>query len=420
MNRNGMTLLAASMIGLAACSDSTVAPAAPETVVSERWSRTGTSYMSNYVAVGTSLSMGWASDGVVATSQNTSWPKQLANQVGVGFTVPGIAAPGCQPPFAAPLISFKRVDNSSAAVRSPTCAPNLPDVTLPTQNLAIENATTAEGLNATPATASMGRGPVTSRVLQPGMTQITTMKSLHPTFVSVEFGGNELLPAQIGVLIPRGTYTPLDDFKANYAKVIDAVKETRAKALLVTIRTDLRRFPTIRTGRELAAQRGAFLQEYNVSVNADCDASENYIFVRGKVPTAVANGLGRRAVGAPPFDLSCANNPAAGPFNPDYILTPADIAFLNQLGDDMSAEIERHAKQNGYAVFPLGVLYNFSKWNVPFAVKAYMESAAPYGDLISLDGVHPSAKGQSVFAYAARFAITAKYGSGRNHGGERD
>jgi lysophospholipase L1-like esterase len=404
MRMNPMSLLAACAFALAACSDGERSPISPNIEDSDEQSRKASKLMSNYVAVGTSLSMGWMSDGVVGASQQNAWPKQFADAVGVEFTVPSIDAPGCQPPLAAPLISFRRVDGSSAATRSAVCAANSPGVTLATHNLAVEGATTAEALNATPATATQGRGPVTSRVLPAGMTQISAMRSLNPTFVSVEFGGNELLPAQVGLLYPGVTFTPFTTFQANYAQVIENVKATGARALLVSIRTDLRNFPTLRAGAEIAAQRAAFAA-FNVTVSSDCDASPNYIFVRGKVPTAVATGAGRAGAGLGPYDLSCADVPGT----PDYILTPADITFLNALAEQMSDEIERHAAENGYAVFPLGALYNSSKQGVPFDLTAFMTSSTPYGTQISLDGVHPSASGQAVFAAAAAEAILRTY-----------
>ncbi len=364
MNKNRLTLIAASSLALAACTDAH-SPVAPIATTADL-SRKVAGIMSNYVAIGTSLSMGWASDGVYVNSQQNAWPKQLAEKEGVEFTIPGIDFPGCQPPLAAPLLSFQRIDGSSAA-SSTTCAANVPGVTLPTHNLAVENATAAEGLNATPATASQGRGPVTSRVLPAGMTQVTTMVSLHPTFVSVEFGGNELLPAQVGLLYPTVTFTPFATFQSNYSQI------------------------------------------YNVTVNADCDASANFIFVRGKVITAVVTGITRAGYGLGPYDLSCGDVPGTL----DYILTPNDIAFLNGLGDQMSEEIESKAAENGYAVFALGALYNDSKEDVPFDLEAFLRSGTPYGELISLDGVHPSAKGQAVLARAARQAIQRTYGTGQ-------
>ena len=405
MKTSHLTLALVSMLVLSACSDSKVSPLSADVDASASVSPQVASYMSNYVAIGTSISMGWSDDGVVGGSQNTSWTKQLAEQARVEFTVPNIDAPGCQPPLAAPLLAFRRVDGSSAG-SSTVCAPNVPGVTLATHNLAVENATAREALNATPATATQGRGPVTSRVLPAGMTQITAMRSLNPTFVSVEFGGNEVLPAQVGVLAPGFTFTPLDVFKANYGQIIDNVKATGAKAVLATLRTDLRNFPTIRTGPEIASQRSAFAA-YNVTVDANCDASENFIFVRGKVLTAILTGAALGSHG--PYNLSCADVPGTA----DYILTPSDIAFVNNLASQMSDEIERHAAENGYATFSLGSLYERAKDDVPFELESYLRSTTPYGELIGLDGVHPSAMGQTVLARAARQAIQRTYGGNR-------
>ncbi|HUQ98922.1 MAG TPA: hypothetical protein VM166_05655 [Gemmatimonadaceae bacterium] len=407
MKKIHLMLLAASTLAIAACADDSGSPINPLAPQSPATSRKLADLMTNYVSIGTSISMGWADDGVVWSSQNNAWTKQLADEIGVEYSVPGIADPGCQPPLAGFLIGFSRADHTSAA-SSTVCAANLPGVTLPTHNLAVENATTAEALNATPATASAGRGPVTSRVLPAGMTQVSTMRSLHPTFVSVEFGGNEILPAQVGLLYPGVTFTPLSVFESNYSRIIDNVKATGAKAVLVSIRTDLRNFPTIRTGSEIASQRAKFAA-YNVSVAADCDESPNFIFVRGKVLTAILTGAALAAHGVGPYVLSCADVPGTL----DYVLTPGDITFLNGLADQMSDFIEGIAAENGYAVFALGTLYNESKDGVPFDLDTYLKSAQPYGELISLDGVHASGQGQAVLAKAARKAIQHTYGGNR-------
>ena len=360
---------------------------------------------SRYVAIGTSVSMGWMSDGVLATSQEQSWPAQLAAAANADFALPLIASPGCKPPLKAPLATFQRIDGTSVGTASTVCAPNVTGVTLPTNNLAVENATATEVLNATPETATQGRGPVTSRVLPSGMTQLTAMRALKPSLVSVEVGGNEVLPAQVGVLAPNQTYVPFETFQAAYGKIIDSVKATGAKAVLVGLPTDIRQFPTIRTGAEIASQRAAFTAAH-VTVTADCDASPNFIFVRGKVLTAVAAGAQRKAAGLPPYDLSCADVPGTA----DFVLTPADITFLNNLVAQMNAEIQSKATANQYAFFSLNSLYSISKDGVPFNLQAFLGTATPYGALISLDGVHPSAAGHTVLANAAIDALNTRYG----------
>jgi hypothetical protein len=363
--------------------------------------------LANYVAIGTSVSMGWRSDGVFGGSQADAWPAQLAAKVGVPFSVPSIQAPGCKPPLAAPLIAFKRIDGSSAIADNTTCAPNEPGITLPTHLLAVENATAAEALHGTPETASQGRGPVTSRVLPSGMTQVSTMVASAPTFVSAEFGGNELLPAQVGLLFPGVTITPFAVYKANLAAIVDQIKASGAQgALLVSVRMDIRNFPTLRTGPEIASQRAAFAA-YNVNVSSDCDASPNYIFVRGMVLKAILTGAALAPYGMQ-YTLSCANIANTV----DYVLTPDDIAALNGLIGQMSDEVDAQAAANGWATIALGEVYEHSKDDVPFDLVSFLTSAEPYGHWVSLDGVHPSAAGQKRLAQAAFVAIQRTYGTG--------
>jgi len=366
------------------------------------------SLMANYVAIGTSVSMGWRSDGVFGGSQADAWPAQLAAKVGVPFSVPSIQAPGCKPPLAAPLISFKRVDGSSSIGDNTTCAANEAGVTLPTHLLAVENATAAEALHGTPETASQGRGPVTSRVLQSGMTQVSSMLASAPTFVSAEFGGNELLPAQVGLIFPGVTVTPFAVYRANLAAIVDAIRGSGAQgALLVSVRMDIRNFPTLRTGPEVASQRAAFAA-YNVKVSSDCDESPNYIFVRGAVLKAILTGAALAPYGMQ-YTLSCAN--VANTV--DYVLTPTDIDVLNGLIGQMSDEVDNQAAANGWATIALGEVYDHSKDDVPFDLTSFLTSTEPYGHWVSLDGVHPSAAGQKRLAQAAFVAIQKTYGTGR-------
>jgi len=353
-----------------------------------------------YVAMGTSVSMGMASDGVIAASQQNSWPRLLANDVGATFTLPLIESPGCSPPFVAPLGQLKRLDNSSILTSSSVCAANSTGVTLPTQNVAIAAQTAAAAVAATPAA-----GTISARVLATGQTQATAMRAQNPTFVSVEFGGGEVLPAMSGLVSTGVTIATLAAFTAGYQLVIDNVKATNAKALLVTLPTDLSKFPTLRTGAEVASQRAALLTR-NVSVNANCDASTNMITMQ-KVLGALAQGALRAAAGLSPFDLSCADVAATA----DGVLTPGDITTLNTLVAGMNAFINAKAAENGYATFSLGVLYDTAKDGIAFDINTILTSETPFGTKISLDSVHPSAAGNQVLAAAAKAAIVAKYGA---------
>ena len=387
--RSSLALVAAAT--LAACGDSP--PETPSEV------------FRTYVSLGTSLSMGWMNDGVFGATQQQAWTSRLAGAAGVQFNLPLIAEPGCQPPYAAPLGGFKRVDGTPITASS-VCAPLMAGVSLATtNNLAIEGAYAIDALSATPNTPRAGKGPITSRVLEPTMSQVNTMRARKPTFVSVEFGGNELLQAQVGLLVPNVTYVPFATFQDAYRRIVDSVKATGARAVLVGLALDVRQFPAIRTGPELWSQRAVFAA-LHVTVADNCETSPNFMFIRGIVPTAIATGAGRKAAGVGPATLSCADVPGAV----DYVLTPADVQLLNGLAAQMDTEIQALAQANGYAFFRLDALYAKSKEGVPFNLQAYLGTATPYGPTISLDGVHPNAAGQAILANAAIAAINATYG----------
>ena len=101
-----------------------------------------------YVAMGTSLSMGVASDGAIAASQEQSWPAQLARMAHREMTLPLISLPGCRSPMRAPLASGVRLSGEGAGANPATlsCALNVEGVVLPTQNVAINGATTQNAL----------------------------------------------------------------------------------------------------------------------------------------------------------------------------------------------------------------------------------------------------------------------------------
>jgi len=120
--------------------------------------------------------MGWASDGVIAATQLTSWPEQLAAMAGRDLSQPYIAGTGCRSPLIAPLLTFLRLSGESAAADPSTlsCSPLRADVTLPVSNVSIVGASTRDALLTTPQNvADPTAAQLYQRVLQPGSTQVS-------------------------------------------------------------------------------------------------------------------------------------------------------------------------------------------------------------------------------------------------------
>ena len=359
-----------------------------------------------YVAMGTSLSMGVMSNGVVAADQAQSWPAQLAALAGVPFSQPLIAAPGCQPPLAAPLATLRRMNGESPFVRSSVCAPLAAGIGSPTQNLAISEAITANALATTPQSPSPVswplRGAFYSRVLGAGQTQLTAMLALQPDLVSVEFGVNEVLGARSGLLIPGVTFVPTAAWRPVYDQLIAGVKTAGAKVLLVGLLSDPANFPSLRRGAELHANRSE-LAGFGIHVSEDCggSGSENLIYVPAKVVGAYAAAV----AGQPAVTLHCADIPGTQ----DYVLTNADIRALAAQLAEMNAHIRDVAAENGFAFFDLDPLYGQRHLKATFSATTLLTSDEPFGPFISLDGVHPSAAGHRILAREAAKAINVTY-----------
>lgn len=407
MRRRSVLLTALVVPVFTACSDTAaptrsartaLSPAAAAHDLSE-----GRGVFNRYVAIGTSISMGVQSDGVIAATQETSWPAQLAALAHRTITQPYIDGTGCRSPLIAPLASGRRLSGEPAGADAATlsCSPLRADVVEPVQNLAINGARTQDALFTTPENSTdAGNRRLIGRVLQPGMTQVSSMLAQNPKLVSVELGGNEVLNARSGIVIPGATIVPYAVWAPLYDAVLDQVTSVAKEAVIVGLIDDVGSFPAFRRGDEMWQQRFVFAA-LHVTVADDCMNSPNLLFVPVLVPTAVGTAA---ATGS--ATLHCA---AGGQTTQDFILDPGEASAVNALLAQMNAHIRQEADRRGLAYFALQVLYGRSDIKGPFNPVALMTSPQPYGPLISLDGIHPSAAGASVLAEAAARALDERY-----------
>jgi len=394
-------VVAGVSLAFAACTDP-VAPPSPRDaappVSRSVAAPTAQDIFARYVALGTSNSQGVQSAGIFAAGQRAAWPAELARRVGVAFSLPLVQDPGCGPPLLPPLVSDLVLvgafgDDLVTSVMN-FCAPLRAGVTLPANSVAISGAKVRDALRSTPETEAARvarKGELYYRVLPPGQTQVTAMLMQHPSFVSVELAANEVLPASTGRV---EAMTPYADWERDYDQVLAAVKSTGARGVLVGLPNNAANFPSIRRAREFFNEWPALLP-LGITVSLNCYLSSNYVFVPGYLLTLVSRA---------PTTATCANVPGAV----DYVLTSADISTINARMAQMNARMQAKATENGYAYFSLDAVYGLPKPSL--SLTSILFSSAPFGSNISLDGVHPSAAGQSILATAAAKAISAKYG----------
>lgn len=403
MSRPAIRLVALLVVAVAACSDSPHPTAPPSASFDARADR---DMMKHSAWIGTSITAGICSSGLVARCQDQSWAAQLARFSGRELRIPLVSGTGCKAPIKAPLISFQLESGEPVTVSAADaiCEPNAPGVVLPTDVLAIPGANTAHALNMTPELQTDGLGSRQYlRILLPGETQVTLAEKSGAKFISVELGGNDMLTAQVGLLFPGVTYQPYSTWAPVYDQIINRIGTVAKDGILVGLVHDVATFPGLRYGSELWADRVNFQSAFNVAVDANCDNSPNMIFVPAKVVGAVAQGLGRRAAGAGPYTLSCADVPGTV----DYVLSPTDVTTLNGQLSFMNLHIETRAAELGFAHFELDAVYSAPK--PTFSVVSLMTGSEPYGPLFTLDGIHPSAAGHRILAEAAAQALNQKY-----------
>jgi len=400
MRRIASLAVLGASLAFAACSDP-VAPPSPArdaTSASLTAPPTVAEVFARFVALGTSNSMGVQSAGIFAGGQQAAWPAELARRAGVPFSLPLLQDPGCGPPLLPPLASdlvlVGAFGNDLVTTVMNTCAPLRSSVTLPANSVAISGADVHDALTATVASKmalSTRVGTLYSRVLPPGKTQVTAMLDQNPTFVSVELTANEVLPASTGRI---EAMTPYANWVSDYDQVLAAVKSKGARAVLVGLPTNAAQFPSIRSSREFFNQWPTLLG-LGITVSLSCYFSTNQLFIPGYLLTLVSKT---------PTTATCANVPGAA----DYVLTSSDISAINARIAQMNAHVQAKATENGWAYFNLDPVYGLPKPS--FNVSNLLFSNQPFGPYVSLDGVHPTAAGQSLLASAAVKAINAKYG----------
>lgn len=400
-------ILGVSLLAATACSD-TPTPTAPRLSPSVAITA-ATSPLKDYVAMGTSISMGWQSEGANASTQRDSWPAQLARLASATFEFPAISGFGCKAPFAAPLASGKRISGESVTTPDSLlhCDPLLPGIDLPTQNVAIAGATTYDAIYRTPQTVPSVFGKnLYALILPPNTTQLHAALQKTPRVLSIELGANEVLGARSGVAIVGATIFPPAQWAPLYDALVDTAVRIAKRAVVVGLINDVASFPSFRRGAEIFADAPTMLAAFNVIVSNDCNASQNLIFVPVRIPTAVSIGLYNRAHSLPPFAFSCADG---GTGVVDYVLTPAEAAVVNATLATMSTHIRAVADRYRLAYFAIEALYGMPGLKPTFSAVQLMTTAQPYGSYISLDGIHPSASGHAVLATAAARALNARY-----------
>ncbi len=359
---------------------------------------TGSADFSSYVALGTSISMGIQSNGLVEDFQRNSFPALVADATaanGGSFTQPLVATPGIPPVLE--VVGFSPTTGVPILAPRPGTPPTAPTTPRPADgydNLGISGAVVANAL------AKLGGDPPTNYfdlVLQGQGTAIRQCLAQQPTFVSVEYGSNELVA---GLVRGDPTIIPATAlFRTLYTQLLDSLATGAPDAKLVLVNapevTDVAYATAIPLDLNLPIGPGGSL----VAVRLRDTGGPLPDGARILLPAAALLPLG--------YGL-----PAPAPPLPDsLVITLPERAVIEALVDEYNAAIADLAAQRGAALADFHGAFARAHTNGVLVGGVRYGTSYVSGGLFSFDGLHPSSLGQGLIANEVIRAVNAKFGA---------
>lgn len=389
MNKNILRAVGAAALALAAA-------AAPSFAQAD---------FSRYVALGDSLTAGFASGGLFETWQQGSYPSIIARQAGVtDFQQPLVSEPGI--PAHLQLVSLV------GPVIAPLSGQGVPrNLTLarPYNNLGVPGARAHDTI----ATINGGLHDLILRnpnfgnttALQQGLAQ-------HPTFVTLWIGNNDVLGATTsGRVIEGVTITPLASFQADFRNIVNAIQASGAKMAIANV-PDTSSIPFVTT-------IPPFLTQNNQPVLGPNGQPIPFIGARADLPGGFGPlRAGDRVLLSAAASLAAGNGRPPGvpgasgvPLSDAEVLTIEEQAAIAARTAGINDFIASEANRVGAAfVDARAILADVAANGLNYGGIRFT-SAFLQGGVFSYDGVHPTRFGYAYVALKFIEAINAKFGS---------
>lgn len=389
----------------------------------------------NFVTIGNSLTAGYQSGALYQSAQMYAFGNQIAQQVGTSYAQATISDPGLG---SSGRIEVKSLNPFTLGYNTTPGSPNNTTYPKPYNNLGIPGIVLADVLNSTSAATSFSKSPFIDLVLRGQGTQFVQARALQPTFITLWIGNNDVLGfATSGGARPTAP-TDANTFAFLYSQLADSLAALGAKVVVANIPevTAIPFFTTVGPGvaQKLASLNipGMYYQkhgQYSGTV-LPVSALANYSALMTLVGSNYTSYLG-----APSGKFYKDNNVditpliAAGildttqvfglhPKNPwpdALILDTDEITTAKNATAAFNASISAIATAKGFGLVNFNSIFNQIRANDAAGGTSY--NGIPFtttfvtGGLFSLDGVHPTSRGQAIIANEFIKVISAKWGT---------
>ena len=353
--------------------------------------------LSRYVALGDSLTAGFAANGLTEFYQQGSYPALVAQQAGVsGFEQPIISDPGI------PIVL--ELANLAPTLVPAGDTPGIPtNATLngPYSNLGVPGSTLNDLVNTTGNIQNFLAGNLDNvfhdLILRDGVNPALFQAiGQNPTFVTVWIGNNDVLSAVLaGTPVEGMTLTPVDVFGQLYAQAIGALAQNTSADILLLNLPDATVIPfvtTIDPYVELPDGTQVPLIGSNGLLPADA-------YVTLGASSLLAQGIGipveLGGTGQPlPEDLQI----IGGEVVPGVVLRSAEIEVINQRIADFNQIIADVAAATGAHVLDVNAIFDEIARDEWVFGAFGLTTDFLTGGIFSYDGVHPQHIGYGIVA----------------------
>jgi lysophospholipase L1-like esterase len=393
----GGMVACAGVLALAGCDSAKI--------VSPAKTSLNTGLFASYVALGNSITAGYQSGGILDSTQRQSFARLLALQAGTRYGYASLAGIGCPPP----IVNFQTGARLGGSSSTATTCDGRGNAVAVLNNVGVPGAFTTD----LTAPTSQSSNALTTFILG-GQTQVQKAIQANPTFVTIEIGNNDWLPAGLtGVLSPDSAVgstglTNTDSVIAQYARAVNALVAARPKlqGLLIGV------FP-------LQAPAALFPAE---SLYTNPLLQAEFTAAAGGTVTYVPDCIGSHALIS--IDIlaffktlpsnerivSCVRGVPAEPFGDFFILDTFKQDTIETAIATWNAYISAKADSLGWAY--LDPITLFAPLKASGAIPPFPNFASPtqpFGPYITLDGIHPSATAHVALANAMIAKIDSVY-----------
>lgn len=389
----------------------------------------GSADFSTYVAIGNSLTAGYADGALYRDGQLHSYPAMLAGQfklVGGGtFTQPLLPGNAGWPDPKRVLAYTVNCSGDSEVM--PVWYSGQMDTAGSTANIADQGPFNNMGIPGIRCIDYVLTGygyfnPFSKRFFASPLTTAPIDVALmnKPTFFTLWLGSNDVLGYAIdgGAGSPEGLglsdITPLEFFKLSYDSIVERLTDQGAQGVLINI-PDVSSAPFFTTinpeGLQLTAARAAALTAQYAAAGISFSEGANYFVT---VDPAAPGGVRKMQAGeylllSVPFDsLMCGDWGASRPIPAEYVLSADEVSHVRNAIKEFNQVIAENAAKYHLGLFDanafMKTLISGIQWNnVSFSAE-YISGGA-----FSLDGIHLTPRGYAIVANEIIRVINSTY-----------